>query len=230
MIAVGLGRGLRAICATRGLVAQWLPGAEAVSLRGAPAPAFRIRHAFPAVCVVGIRRPRLFVAGQVVDALTAAELAAVLTHEAGHLAAHDNLKGLLLGFAIDPLAWCRSGEDLDQAWRDATEASADHAVSCGSRRGCGLDLASALVKVARLAPPSSRLALPVPALHDGEDLADRVRRLLEPPVPAEVAEPRARRSTLIGGSAVVIALSAAVLPAALRSVHAVLELLVRYLP
>ena len=64
--------------------------------RGHAGPAFRIRHSFPVVSVVGILRPRLFIAEQVLEHLSSAELRAVLAHEAAHVSAADNLKRLVV--------------------------------------------------------------------------------------------------------------------------------------
>jgi Zn-dependent protease with chaperone function len=78
---------------------RWLREGRPLELPGAPAAAYRIRDPFPVVSVVGILRSRLFVAEQVVERLSKSELEAVLAHEAGHLAAHDNLKRLALRLA-----------------------------------------------------------------------------------------------------------------------------------
>lgn len=227
-IGAGLRRGVRTLRATQSVIAEWTAGAEPLSLPEGPAPAFRIRHAFPAVCLAGIRSPRLFVAEQVLDALTAPELAAVVAHEAGHLAARDNLKGLLIAFSMDMLT--SSGRRLEREWHSASESAADDAATSDAAPPRGLALASALVKVAGLAPSSARLGQPVPALHDGEELAGRVRRLLRPPALSGAAAPaRSRLARAVAGTAL-LGLASPLLPAGLRAVHSGLEILVRSLP
>jgi len=221
-------RGLRALRATSRLIAEWTAGAEPLSLPEGPAPAYRIRHAFPAVCLVGVCRPRLFVAQQVLDALTAPELAAVVAHEAGHLAARDNLKALLMAFSVDLLT--RSGPGLEEDWRSAAEAAADDAAASDAKGTRGLALASALVKVARLAPSSARLGQPVAALHDGEELAGRVRRLLRSPASSGAAASSTARLAPVAAGIAGLGLASALLPAVLRVVHSALEVLVRGLP
>jgi beta-lactamase regulating signal transducer with metallopeptidase domain len=152
----------------------------------------------------------------------------VVAHEAGHLAARDNLKGLLMAFSMDLLAW--SGPGLELEWRAASEAAADQAATSDARAPRGLLLASALVKVARLAPSSARLAWPVPALHDGEELAARVRRLLRwSSASSEAAAPAASPFPHVTAGAALLAFAAAFLPAGLRIVHSALEILVRSL-
>jgi len=127
VVGVGLARGLRAWRATRRLVAGWMQTAEPISLPGIAVPAYRIEHPFPVVCLAGIVRPRLFVARQIIERFTNRELAAVTDHEAGHLAARDNLKGLLMRACPDWLAVLPVGRHLEQAWSRMAEQAADDA-------------------------------------------------------------------------------------------------------
>ena len=123
---------------------------------------------------------RLFVARTVVDACDAGELRAVVAHEQAHAGARDNLRRLLMAGAPDALAWLPVGAGMMREWAAMAELAADEtAVSHSSDR---LHLASALVKVARLAttPPG---ALPASTLYRGEPIAERVHRLLEAPAP-----------------------------------------------
>src|SRR5262249_4310118 len=109
----------------------------------------------------------------VLDALDGAELAAALAHERAHLRARDNLKRLLLRACPDVLGWTRAGRALERDWARAAEREADARVAA---TGAAVDLAASIVKVARLVPPGARL-LPLSALHDGGDVAARVRAL-----------------------------------------------------
>jgi Zn-dependent protease with chaperone function len=177
------------------------------------------------VCVVGAFRPRLFVAETVLQACTPEELASVLAHESGHVASRDNLKRLVAKFLPDALPWIPAGRALDKAWETASEAAAD-ARAVATRPGGSLDLASALLRVARLATAGSWGELPARALFDGESVAPRVQRLLSD----EAAAPATARMLAVWG--VLLALPAALLaasqdPAILRTVQQVAEALVQ---
>lgn len=166
--------------ATRRLVSEWLRQAEPLELPGLRMPAFVIRHDFPLITVVGTLRPRLFVARQALSALAPEELLAALAHEHGHLAARDNLKRVVLRACRDAFTIIPCGRVLDRAWKSASEAAADeYAARAGA--ATALNLASALVRIARLVPASPPVHLPAAALLLGDEespaLVDRVRRL-----------------------------------------------------
>lgn len=166
-IALALWRGIAAWRATRRLVANWLHHAEPVSIEGISIPAYCVQHSFPVIAVVGVIRPRLFVASRIFDALNADELRAAITHEAGHLAARDNLKRWLVRACRDVLVIFPSGRSLDRAWAEATEAAADeYAARAGAAQA--LDLASALIKIARIVPQGARPIMPAGAFLIGE--------------------------------------------------------------
>src|SRR5919202_1119057 len=109
---------------------------------------------------VGTLRPRLFIAQQLFAALTEAELRAALAHECGHLATRDNLKRAVLRACRDVLTIVPAGRTLDRAWDESTEAAADEHAARDGGAAAALDLAAALVKIARLAPPGMRPTLP----------------------------------------------------------------------
>lgn len=219
-IAQGLRRGAADWWASHRLHRSWTREGRPVALPGAPVPAYRIRNPFPVVSVVGILRPRLFVADQVLERLSAAELRAVLAHEAGHVAAADNLKRLLV--RLCPVLPGSAARRLEERWERAAEEAAD------ARCGVPLDLAAALLKTARLAPVGARIELPVASFHKGSALARRVRRLTKPAAGAgEVAPPARLRGA---GRVVAVALVAAAAwawPQTLLLAHRVVEALVR---
>lgn len=163
------------------LVRRWERFAESFPLSGEPAPTLRVRDAFPVVAVVGSVRPRLYVASQVLEALEPPELAAVLAHEAAHLAARDNLKRLVFRAAPDLLSLLPASRALERRWACASEAEADTRAACGDR-SIGLDLASALLKVARLVPEGAPRFCAASPLHDGEEVRLRVERLAAGPL------------------------------------------------
>jgi Zn-dependent protease with chaperone function len=218
-------RGWRSWRAGRDLARRWTAEGTPVRLAGVALPSYRIAHAWPVVCVVGTLRPRLFVADTVLESCTPDELASVLAHEAGHVSARDNLKRLLLKVQPDFLAWLPSGRALEKAWENASEAAADARVA-GLRPGAGLDLAAALIRVARLAAAGAWVEIPARALLDGGNVAPRVERLLEEdPAPTG-------RARLLAAWAVLLAVPLALLlssqePSVLRAVHQATELLVQ---
>ena len=172
-------RVLRSIYLTRRLIQNWLCSAERIRLKGVDVPVFRIDHRFPVVAVVGIFRPRIFVAAKVLDALDESEFRATLEHELGHLAASDNLKRGLLRICRDLLVF-PFGKRLDAAWSDNAEAVADE-FAARKYAGAALNLASSLVKIAKLVPEGTSPAMPAGSYmleeHIG-DVSSRVRRLL----------------------------------------------------
>ena len=180
-LLLALWRGVVAWVATSALVNDWLRGAEPVRVDQIPIPAYRLRHQFPVVAIVGVIRPKLFIADHLYQSLTRRELAAAIAHESGHLAARDNLKRALLRACRDALAIIPSGARLDRAWAEASEVAADEYAARGGAN-VALDLASTLVKIARLVPDGVKPAMPAGALLIGDNadgIAQRVRRLTQ---------------------------------------------------
>lgn len=181
-VALALWRALRSWLATRELLQEWLAGAVPIQISGTSIPVFRIANAFPIIAVVGAFRPRLFVAESVLRTLTPEELGAAIAHEGGHLHAHDNLKRSLLRACRDALMIVPCGRSLDSAWAEAAEGAADeHAAQ--QNADAALNLAAALVKIAKMVPVGARAAVPVAAFLVGVEetrgVKARVRRLLE---------------------------------------------------
>jgi Zn-dependent protease with chaperone function len=198
-------------------------GAEPINLPGVALPAYRIRHPFPLVTVLGVRRPRLYVAEQVLSGLDDAQRSAVFEHELAHVQSRDNLRHWVLRACPDLLVLFPGGEALTSAWLAAAEEAADEAVARRTPRAA-LDLAAALVEVARLVPPDQPTFLPALALHNGDEIARRVARLVQGPSPA--ATPRASGWVLAGLALLAAAFS--YLPA-LRLAHGLTERLVALL-
>jgi|SRR5262245_13992447 len=180
-LLLALWRGVAAWIATSRLIKDWLRVAEPVRFEQIPIPAYRLGHQFPVIAIVGAIRPKLFIADHLFQSLTREEMAAAIAHEGGHLSARDNLKRVALRICRDALAIFPCGASLDRAWAEASEAAADeHAARGGS--AVALDLASALVKIARLVPQGVKPAMPAGALLVGDDaggIAQRVRRLTQ---------------------------------------------------
>jgi beta-lactamase regulating signal transducer with metallopeptidase domain len=234
-LALAVWRGLRSWRATRRLVADWLRHAEPLQLFDVRVPVYRVRHRFPVIAIVGVLRPRLFIASHLFDELSAEELRAAVLHEEGHLATHDNLKRALLRACRDVLMLVPLGRTLDHAWAEQTEAAADEHAARAGGANLALDLASALVKIARLVPAAGALrpTMPAGAFLVGEGgescIAWRVRRLArlatnEPP--HAVASNTALNFLLAGALGAALLISATVSlsqPHMLAPLHDALE-------
>jgi len=140
---------------------------------------------------IGLVRPRVELGDELRASLDEGELRAVLAHEEAHARHLDPLR-IWLAQVLTDLQWPVSRAQLRQrTWLDALELARDDEAA----RQPGVeatDLASALVKAARLAGPSVRAHA---ALTRGDALvATRVRRLL---TPETLGAPPAPRSFLL---------------------------------
>ena len=212
----------------RALVAMWrtwsvrrtLVRSSGTRLPAVPLRAYVVESRFPVVALVGLVMARLFVARRVIDACTTDEFDAVIAHEQAHARHRDNLRRMAMTAAPDPLGLLPAGRQMQQAWLRASELAADE---WAAGRTNGVLLASALVKVARLAttPPEP---MPASALYSGEPITERVQRLLEPvPAAAPPPWPQWLRATAC------IALVAAAL-IALPAIHVVAERILQWGP
>ena len=181
-VLLAVSRGIRSWLATRRLLQAWLNAGRPITLAGVSIPTFTLPHEFPVLAVVGTFRPRLFVAEQVLTTLTSDELHSAIAHEAGHLNARDNLKRSLLRACGDALLMMPCGRSIDRAWADTSESAADEYAARMSS-SAAVNLAAALVKVARLVPKGPRAVVPVAAFLVGNEedrgIKERVKRLLE---------------------------------------------------
>jgi len=211
---------------TSALRRAWLAEARPIDLPASGMPAFALDLPFPLVAVLGVLRPRLFISEAVLRECPKHELDAILEHERAHVLGRDNAIRLLMDAAPDLLGGTRVPAAVAGAWRQAVEHRADDAAT---RR---LDLASALVRVARVASASPRMQVPVSALYGGEGtdvIAERVRRLVGP----QPQDARGRGLTAVAGSALALGAllsAAAVSGAASRAAHVILEAAVSRLP
>ncbi len=165
--------------ATHRLMKNWLSHSSQVKVEGVGLPIHCIKHAFPVLAVIGIFRPRIFVAETVLETLEDGELRAAIAHEYGHLRARDNLKRTVLRICRD-LVILPIGKDLDLAWAQSAEVVADE-FAADRGASTALDLASALVKITRIVPSGVAPTLPVGAyiITDRQgDIANRINRLM----------------------------------------------------
>ncbi len=166
---------------TRRLLADWLAHAERIFIDDVKIPFYLIHHPFPVISVVGAFRPRMFVARQVFAALDDKEVGAAIRHEYGHLAARDNLKRSLMRIARDLLV-IPFGCSLDCAWAEKVESAADEYAAHTGGKSAALNLASALVKIARIVPPNTKPAMPAGAFlieAPTVDITERVHHLVK---------------------------------------------------
>ncbi len=181
-LALAVVRSFAAWRATARLTADWLLHSERITLAGIEIETFRIDHAFPVIAIVGVWHPRLFVASHVLELLTPDEIRAAVAHENSHLSARDNLKRGLHRACRDALLIIPGGRSLDRAWSEAAEEAADESAA-RREQNVALDLASALVKIARNIPNGARPAMPAGVFLIGDEEASgikiRVRRLME---------------------------------------------------
>ena len=184
-IGVGLAiwRGIRSWLATRSLLKDWMAASTRIELEAIHVPTYVLDHSFPIIAVVGAFRPRLFIANHVLESLSEEELAAAITHEYGHLAARDNFKRSVMRVSRAALLLIPCGRSLDRSWSEASESAADEYAAQQSSF-VALNLASALVRIARMIPKGQRQVIPasVSAFLAGEDspgVKGRVRRLVE---------------------------------------------------
>src|SRR5436190_8005474 len=179
-VVLALWRGLKSWRATRMLLKQWLDGAQPIRIAGVNIPTFCIEHPFPVIAVVGSLHPRLFVARRVLDSLSDEEMLAAIAHESGHLDARDNLRRILIRACRDMLTIVPCGRALDRAWSENAEAAADESAAT---RGpaVALNLASALIEIARMVPAGARPTMPAGAFILGGEkhgVMGRVNRLV----------------------------------------------------
>jgi len=204
---------------TRAIVATWRASALPLPLPGWARRSWGITRRFPVVAVIGITRPQLFVATQVVDECTAAELAAIVTHETAHVRSRDNLVRLLFRLTPGARVFAAIALPLERAWQVAAEEAADtHARDEAGR----LDLASALTKVARLAAACESESTVGSALIGGHALQSRVRRLLAPRADERIGRTAWLPIALMLAGAAVVPMTPL-----LASLHEAFELMVR---
>jgi len=224
VIAFAAFRGLRAWRRAALQAAVWTRSGRPLFINGIDVPVYTIGSApAPLMALVGLASPRVFVSERLVDALAGDELRATLAHELSHVRSGDNVKRLLMRLLPDALAGTATATAIEQRWASAAEHAADHDAT-GADPAARCALASALVKVARLTPPSLPMLEPISTLVGGGDLASRVESLL-----AEPAALAASRRAIWALAAALAACTIAYAPL-LRGVHEITEVLVNSLP
>jgi Zn-dependent protease with chaperone function len=204
---------------SHGLTRHWTISAAPLADARWGVPAYAIDAGFPLVAVAGLLRPRLFVDRRVLATCSPGELDAIAAHEHAHVRGRDNLRRLLIGACAGPASITA------KAWREAAERSADlHAAT--SAQGA-VDLAGALLKVARLAPPRTLDSTALSTIYDGGSLEARIRYLLALDAPGPPRHQSALTPLLLLSILTGIAVAWSPL---LRSAHRLTEAAVQYLP
>jgi hypothetical protein len=226
-LVLAVRRAVRDAGATRRVERGWRERASGpTTFLGARLPVYGLPDASPVLSLAGLVRPRVFVARPVVEAFTSDEMEVSLAHELAHHDTHDNLKRMLVACSPDLLAIWPSGRAVERRWRAVVEFAADARAVAG-REERALSLASALLKVARLAPAAGSAA--ASGFYDGTLLSARIDRLLSPGLGEEPPHHLAPAWEVFLGSATLLAALLAA-EAAWLGVHLVTEGLVRFLP
>jgi len=226
-VVAGMGvRGWRILRDTRGAQRRWRKDSQRTSVDGIGLPVYCVENGASLLAVVGIVRPRIFVAREIMEALSADELRAALAHELAHISSIDNLKQFLLKITCPP-TWMGSFQAADAAWVSASEIAADQGALL--RGASVLDLSSALIKAGRLRRPhaaAETLASHLVPPACGSALETRIARLSE--LLEREQMPRAAKPVRLALPLAVVALTyLACIHAVLPAVHEALEFLVR---
>src|SRR5262245_51931710 len=195
-VAAGVVRGVSAWCSAARRTRAWMRNARPISLPSTTLPAFEADVDTPVLALVGIVRSRLLVTRGLIAALSPDELAAAVAHEVDHARSRDNPARPVMGSLPDVLPRTSSMRAIEHRWVVASEPRADRAVAIHDPRA-RFDLASALVKIARLTPPVPPISEPISAMIGNGDIASRVRRLLDDGVVPAPRRPARRSRWLI---------------------------------
>lgn len=170
ILGAGICRVVVAEARTRRVVSACLQGA--IGLERNPAtPAIILPHSVTPLMLVGIRVPRILISASACKVLSDGELRAALRHEKAHSRFRDNLKKAILNCLPFPAM-----ESLEEAWSEASELAADDGAV--SSRDEALNLAAALIKLARHFPSQTVPDLATGLVSSVGSVTRRVERLL----------------------------------------------------
>jgi len=159
---VAVFRLLRVVGATREATRRWMRSANRLNMPGLAATVYLVEGEPGLFAVTGIFRTRIFVGREIFQALSQDEFIAAVQHELAHVQARDNFRQLIMKITW-PLLFGRLEKRIERLWTISAELAADHAAL---RSGVSaLDLASALVRVARLAHIQTAPAAQLAASH-----------------------------------------------------------------
>lgn len=170
ILGAGISRVLTAQALTRRIVSKCLEGATPLESGTATVAVVSPLTVAPFM-LVGLYTPRILISESARRVLSEAEFAAAVQHEMQHLRSHDNLRRAFLNCL--PFPGTRS---LEKAWEAAAELAADE--KAVSSRKEALDLATALIKLARHFPHQSTPHFATGLSSAADSVATRVERLL----------------------------------------------------
>jgi beta-lactamase regulating signal transducer with metallopeptidase domain len=220
-------RGLRALVESRRYIQRCTRAGQATRIEGDVEPICVLDEAATPIAIAGLIHPTLIASRGVIRMLSAEQLSAALQHERAHWAAHDNLKRLVIRVAPRTLPSTHGFRRIERAWSKFTEWAADDRAVAGDPAR-SVVLAATLVRVARISSSRQPVPLVSSLLADGEDLSTRVDRLLCVPVQNERPAFAITVFAVGAAGASAAAVSAAIAyPAALRTVHSLLESLIQ---
>lgn len=185
-LLAGLRRGIRMFLRTRDRLRFWRLQSESPSIALAPFEVVEVKSGDLSLCVGGYLRPTIYASTDVVRSLEPEEWRAALAHEVSHATSRDPLRRLGMQACPDFLQLLGLDKPWPAAFARACEFAADARASEG-RPEVALDLASALVKVARLQglyPERAAGFVDVavsPAFSSRIDLQARIEALANPP-------------------------------------------------
>jgi len=216
MLGAGVYRVAVAEAKTRRVVSACLE--RAVDLqRFAATPAVILAQSIIPVMLVGVRAAQILISVSACEVLSDGELRAAVRHEKAHLRSRDNLKKAILNCLPFP-----GMTNLEEAWQEASELAADDGAV--SSRDEALDLASALIKLARYFPSQKIPDLATGLVSTLHSVRSRVERLMAWQE-SSVASPYRWRCVIAAGISALIAV-AVKLGAALTLVHSLTDRLV----
>ncbi len=174
LLFAGIWNASSALFLTSRTVAHWSSQARVLTSSSKDSvPVLQTSVAAPPLTATGILRSKVWLSSAAEFLLTDCELQTALRHEVVHVRRRDNLRKLLLRFAALP-----GMAELEGAWLQATEMAADDAAVSSAAEA--LDLAAAVIKLARLTPSQPPLELTTALVHSpAESVNARVQRLME---------------------------------------------------
>ena len=216
ILGTGIYRVLAAEARTRRVVSACLESAIGVE-HNAVTPEIILAESITPLMLVGVRAPRILVSASACKVLNDGELRAAVRHEIAHSRSCDNLKKAILNCLPFP-----GMASLEEAWREASELAADDgAVSSHAE---ALDLAAALIKLARHFPCPAVPDLATGLMSAVGSVTSRVERLMAWKE-ASVANPHLWRYLIVVAFIGFVGLAAKLGPA-LVLVHSLTERLV----
>jgi len=226
-------RTARAIRASGRLTKEWRQAESDALLTGresrvvADEKALVVQKEEPLLVLSGVFRPRMVISRGVMAELSEEQLDVAVRHEVAHRDSRDNLKRLFLVLSPEFFPFNSRFAALEKTWARFSEwAADDEAVQGDSHRA--LSLAAALLRVARMGACPRLSILHTCLLPADDDLSARVDRLLSvEPLSRETTSHPRFRGIVPGVCFAVCALIFVSLPAALASVHRLLELFLR---